>query len=65
MTTLISGIRGLSLVKTIVQTAAYLLVTWTYAEQRGLGDAFVQGLRDLLGLPVDLLRQATPGGGRA
>ncbi len=50
--------------KTIVQTAAYLLVTWTYAERRGLGDAFVQGLRDLLGLPFDLLRQATPGGGQ-
>lgn len=66
MSALISGFRGLTIVKTVVQIAAYGLVMWTYAEQQGLGDAFVDGVKSLLGLPVDLLRMAaTPGGGRA
>jgi hypothetical protein len=65
VTTLISGVRGLSLVKTVVQIAAYGLVMWTYADRQGLGDAFVDGVKSLLGLPVDLLKMtATPGGGR-
>ena len=66
MTLPIPGVRGLSLVKTVVQIAAYGLVMWTYAEREGLGDAFVDGVKALLGLPADLLRMAgTPGGGRA
>ena len=66
MRTLISGVRGLSLVKTVVQIAAYVLITWTYAEEQGLGDAFVDGLKSLLRLPADLLGLAgSPGGGRA
>lgn len=65
MTLLISGVRGLSLVKTVVQIAAYGLVMWTYADRQGVGDLLVDGLTTLLGVPVDLLRQATPGGGRA
>ena len=51
--------------KTAVQIAAYLLITWTYAEKQGLGDTFVQGLKELIRLPRDLLHgAATPGGGR-
>lgn len=65
MTPLISGGRGLTLLKTAVQIAAYLLITWTYAEKQGLGDTFVQGLKELIRLPRDLLHgAATPGGGR-
>jgi len=64
--TLISGVRGLSLVKTVVQIAAYGLVMWTHAEKQGLGDSFVDGVKSLIGLPVDLLKMAgTPGGGGA
>ena len=52
--------------KTVVQIAAYVLITWTYAEGQGLGDAFVDGLKALLRLPADLLGLAgSPGGGRA
>lgn len=51
--------------KTVVQIAAYGLVMWTYADRQGLGDAFVDGVKSLLGLPVDLLKMtATPGGGQ-
>jgi hypothetical protein len=49
----------------VVQIAAYGLVMWTYAERQGLGDAFTDGVKALLGLPSDLLRMAaTPGGGQ-
>lgn len=66
MTLPISGVRGLSLVKTVVQIAAYGLVMWTYAERQGLGDAFVDGVKALFRLPADLLGLAgTPGGGEA
>ena len=66
MIPLISSVRGLSLVKTVVQIAAYVLITWTYAERQGLGDALVDGLKALLRLPGDLLGLAgSPGGGRA
>lgn len=66
MSALISGVRGLSPVKTVVQIAAYGLVMWTYADRRGLGDAVVDGVKALFGLPADLLRlAATPGGGEA
>lgn len=65
MTLPIPGVRGLSLVKTVVQIAAYGLVMWTYADRHGLGDAFVDGLKALVGLPAQLLRPAgTPGGGQ-
>lgn len=65
MRRLISGVRGLTLLKTVVQIAAYGLVMWTYAEQQGLGETFVDGVKSLLGLPTDLLKMAaTPGGGR-
>jgi len=60
---LISGVRGLSLVKTVVQIAAYGLVMWTYAEKQGLGDVFVDGLKSLLRLPADLLGLAATSGG--
>jgi hypothetical protein len=60
---LISSVRGLTLVKTLVQIAAYALVMWTYADRQGLGDAFVDGLRALVGLPAQLLTGATSPGG--
>jgi hypothetical protein len=62
---LVSLSRGLTLAKTVAQLGAYLLITWTYAERRDLGDRFVDGLLSLLGLPRDLLRAAgRPGGVR-
>lgn len=62
--TLISGVRGLTILKTVVQIAAYALVSWTYAERAGLRDEFESGVRTLLQLPLDLLGLATPGGVR-
>mgnify|MGYP000294843501 CR=1 FL=1 len=62
---LAGGVRGLTLVKTLVQIAAYGVVMWTYAENAGLGDAFRRGVHALVGLPAQLVGQATPGGGRA
>lgn len=64
MNTLISGFRGLRILKTVVQIAAYAFITWTYAERQGLEEPFMDGLKSLLRLPVDLLRWAVPGGGR-
>ena len=64
MTPLISGVRGLTILKTVVQIAAYVLVSWTYAERAGLRDEFESGVRAILSLPFDLLKQATPGGVR-
>ncbi len=61
---LISGVRGLTILKTVVQIAAYVLVTWTYAERAGLRDEFESGVRALLQLPLDLLAPTTPGGVR-
>ena len=65
MRQLISGVRGLTILKTVVQIAAYGLVMWTYAERQGLGDAFVDGVKSLLRLPADLLGAATFGGADA
>lgn len=68
MTLPIPGVRGLSVVKTVVQIAAYTVISWTYAKRAGFGDEFVQGLRavpDVLAqLARDLVGHATPGGGR-
>jgi hypothetical protein len=65
VSTVVSLSRGLSLAKTVAQLGAYLLITWTYAERRGLGDRFLDGLLSLLGLPRDLLRAVgRPGGVR-
>ena len=60
----IPGIRGLRIVKIAVQIAAYAFITWTYVERLGVKEAFVDGLKGLLRLPIDLLRWAVPGGGR-
>jgi len=61
----IPGIRGLRVVKIVVQIAAYAFLIWTNATRtEGLKNAFVDGLKSLLRLPVDLLRWAVPGGGR-
>lgn len=65
MRTLISGFRGLTILKTLVQIAAYTAVMWTHAERNGFGDEFVDGLKSLLRLPADLLGAATPGGADA
>jgi len=65
VTPLISGFRGLTIAKTLVQIAAYGLVMWTQADRLGLGDTFVNGVKSLLGIPVELVRTAaTPGGGQ-
>jgi hypothetical protein len=61
---LIPRIRGLRLVKVVVQIAAYVLISWTYAERAGLRDEFESGVRAILKLPLDLLKQAIPGGVR-
>jgi hypothetical protein len=63
--TLFSGVRGLTIVKVVVQIAAYSLIAWTYAERQGVGDDFVDGVKSLLQLPADLLRAVTPGGANA
>jgi hypothetical protein len=48
----------------VAQIAASFLVAWTYAEKQGLGDEFMDGLKTLARLPLDLLGvAATPGGG--
>lgn len=68
MTLAIPSVHGLTLVKTVVQIAAYTVISWTYAKRAGFGDEFVHGLRavpDVLAqLARDLVGHATPGGGR-
>ena len=64
MRQLISSLRGLTVLKTLVQIAAYVTVMWTTAESRGLGDEFVQGLRSVPQVVIELLRGVLPRGAR-
>lgn len=53
------------MVTSLAKLAASLLVAWTYAEKQDMGDRFVDGLKAVAQLPLDLLRSAaTPGGVR-
>lgn len=61
---LISGFRGLRIFKMVVQIAAYVLISWTYAERAGFRDEFESAVRAVPKLLLDLLKQALPGGVR-
>lgn len=56
------GVRGLSFLSTVAQIAAYGIIAWTHAEQAGLGEEFVDGVRGALRLPLDLLEWLLGGG---
>lgn len=62
MTLPISPKWGLTILAELVRIAAYLLISWTYAEKNGLGDEFVDGLRWLVRHPFEAIQGRTPGG---